>query len=235
VAPNDVPLDSFGIATATFTAGANSGTAQITARIAGEGEGQGFVVVGGDPSISLQAAPSSIPADGRAELFAMVSDPSGAPIAGAEIEVATTRGSVVGARPRTDDAGIARSALVGTGEAGEARVTARVVGTEASATAIVQLGGDLRLSLNANPQTISAGGEALLGIAVVGPDGAARAGVVVDLSTTGGLLGSSTVTTNNLGLATSSLRANGFVGTARVSAAARGTMAADSVDIVVGP
>jgi hypothetical protein len=168
-------------------------------------------------------------------LFAVVSDPGGAPLAGAEVEVTTTRGAIQGARPRTDNAGIARSALLGTGEPGEARVTARVVGTEARATVVVQLGSSIRVSLTANPQTISSNGEALLGIAVVGPDGGAMAGVAVDLATTAGVLGNTTVTTDSLGLATSSLRANGFVGTARVSATIRGSSARDSVDIVVRP
>lgn len=235
ITPNDLPLDSFGVATATFTAGATDGTAEITASIAGEGEGRVLVIVGGDPSISLEAAPSSIPTDGRAELFAVVSDPSGAPLAGAEVELTTTLGSIEGPRPRTDNAGIARSALLAAGASGEARVAARVVGTQAHAMVAVQLGASVRLSLTANPQTISSTGEALLGIAVVGPNGEAMAGLTVDLTTTAGALGTSTLTTNSLGLATSSLRANGFVGVVRVSATARGTSASDSVDIVVQP
>lgn len=233
VVPADVALDGLGVAAATFTAASAVGTAEIVASIPGSGEGRVFVVVGGEPTISLSAAPSSIAANGRSELLAFVADPAGAPVVGAEVQLSTTLGRIEGSQPRTDNTGLVRSLLVGDGTRGQARVTARVTGTAAADEVVVRLGDGVRLSLSANPGTITSNGESLLGVAVVGPDGAAVANAAVDLSTNAGTLSATTVSTSTLGVAQSTLRANGFSGVARVTATLRGTTTSDSVDVIV--
>lgn len=106
-------------------------------------------------TLRLEVNPRNIPIDGSATVTVVAIDPSGVPSrTGTEILLATTLGSLE-ERVRTDDRGIARATLQGTGRAGTATVSASS-GKVSAAPVMVVIG-------SATPQALKAAFTATVG------------------------------------------------------------------------
>jgi hypothetical protein len=176
--------------------------------------------------ITLTASTNAIAATGTAELIAQLLEPSGTPPhPGTQVIFTTTLGVVEPATVTTDINGRALATFRGNGVNGVATINAASGGaTTASASGGTTNGGTTtpsngtgpvrifvgaaavgRVTVNATPATIPSGGTSTIAASVFDVNGSALAGTAVSFSTDAGTLAASVVTTNNDGVATTSL------------------------------
>jgi hypothetical protein len=178
-------------------------------------------------SIVLTASTNAIAANGTAQLIAQVLEPAGTPPhPGTQVIFTTTLGVVEPATVTTDVNGRAVATFLGNGVNGIATINAGSGGaTTASASSGTTTGGTTtpttngtgpvrifvgaaavgRVAVNATPATISSGGSSTITASVFDVNGSALSGAQVSFSTDAGTLGSTIVTTNSDGVATTSL------------------------------
>src|SRR5829696_1990311 len=178
-------------------------------------------------SIVLTASTNAIAANGTAQLIAQVLEPAGTPPhPGTQVIFTTTLGVVEPATVTTDVNGRAVATFLGNGVNGIATINAGSGGaTTASASSGTTTGGTTtpttngtgpvrifvgaaavgRVAVNATPATISSGGSSTITASVFDVNGSALSGAQVSFSTDAGTLGSTIVSTNSDGVATTSL------------------------------
>jgi hypothetical protein len=142
LAATSLRTSGLGVATTSLAADGDTGSALLTATMPGAEAATTVVFLGGGgATVSLTANPTSIAASGGATtLTVLVSNADGSPLAGAQVELATSRGQLDLARLHTDGAGLATTVLRGDGTAGQAVVTATLAGTATSDQVIVTFG-----------------------------------------------------------------------------------------------
>lgn len=180
-------------------------------------------------SITLTASSNAIPANGTAQLVAYVLEQSGTPPhPGTQVIFTTNLGVVEPAEATTDVNGRAMATFRGNGQNGTATINA-VSGAASTAAAggggttnggtttptnnssgpvriAVGTGAVGRITLTANPTTISAnGGSAVVTANVVDVNGNALSGAPVSFATSAGVLSSSLVNTDTSGNAQTTL------------------------------
>jgi len=176
-------------------------------------------------SITLTASTNAIAATGTAQLIAQVLEPSGTPPhPGTQVIFTTTLGVVEPATVTTDVNGRAIATFRGNGVNGVATINAGSGGaTTASASSGTTTGGTTttngtgpvrifvgaaavgRVTVNASPATIPSGGSSTITASVFDVNGTALSGTQVSFSSDAGTLGSTVVTTNSDGVASTSL------------------------------
>lgn len=160
--------------------------------------------------ITLSVNPTVIAADGEAEVTAIVRRDGGAPVnPGTQVIFTTTLGELVPGTASTDDAGVARTKLLGKGQVGLATVGASS-GAASQVEVEVQIGSlASSISLQATPSSLPAEGGTVRLVAVVRDgNGALLKDFPVNFSSEIGVLGSGggTVLTNDRGEARDELR-----------------------------
>ena len=154
VHPPEAPT-ARGRAGATFTAGSESGVADVIAYSGGAVSETVQITIGAAAvgSVQLTARPASLPpAGGTATLIARVLDGARNPLPNVDVAFATSAGSLRDRLVATDPSGEARTELATTTAA---RVTASV--GEASATSSISLDAPTAISIRATPERPVAG------------------------------------------------------------------------------
>ena len=185
-------LTTNGIATTTFHAGSESGTAEIraTSGAAGSGASTGTpttpatpgqpttpsasgnavtITIGGAnaAALTLSAAPTTLPSGGGSSVIsAAVVDAAGNRIAGVPVVFSASAGSLSTASALTDESGVARVTLTTTNA--ESTVTARVGSGEGARTGTITIRSALpnSVSLSLNPVSPNAGQPVTLTVSV---------------------------------------------------------------------
>jgi hypothetical protein len=116
IQPSDAITDSSGIAKATFSAGAQSGTATINALSGGSSVGANGAVkilVGsaGVGRVNVSASPVTLPPGGFATIAASVLDINGNPLTTVPVTFSTTAGNLTASQVPTDQTGVALTSL----------------------------------------------------------------------------------------------------------------------------
>lgn len=156
-------------------------------------------------TIILTASNNAIPATGTAELIAQVLEPAGTPPhPGTHVTFTTTLGVIEPAEATTDINGRVRVTFRANGSNGTATITASsggaTTGTNGAVKISVGTAAVGRITLTANPTTISAnGGSATINANVVDVNGNALVSAPVSFATSAGVLTSSLVTTDSTG------------------------------------
>ena len=198
-------------------------------------------------SITLTASSNAIPASGTAQLVAYVLEQSGTPPhPGTQVIFTTNLGLVEPAEATTDINGRAIATFRGNGQNGTATINA-LSGAASTAAAASSNNGNTttpatnnssgpvriavgtgavgRITLTANPTTISAnGGSAVVSANVVDLNGNALSGAPVSFATSAGVLSGSLVNTDTNGNAVTTLTTSvEAIVTANVGASGNGT------------
>jgi len=122
-----------GAAVTTLRAGGATGTAHVTARVAGGPIATAQATLLAAPpsgtTLRLTASPPSTPASGTTTITVLVVDAAGAPLNGVEVELGTTIGRLDLTRLHTDTSGLATTTLHGDGRRGTATLSAHLAGT----------------------------------------------------------------------------------------------------------
>ena len=125
--------DNQGAAITTLRTGGATGTARVTASVAGGPMATAQVtLVAAPPSgttVRLTASPPSTPATGSTTITVLVADATGAALSGVEVELGTTIGRLDLTRLHTDTSGLATTTLRGDGRRGSATLSAHLAGT----------------------------------------------------------------------------------------------------------
>jgi hypothetical protein len=125
--------DLQGAAITTLRTGGSTGTAHVTASIAGGPSVTAqATLVAAPPSgtiLQLTASPPQTAANGSTTITVLVADAGGAPLSGVEVELGSTIGRLDVDRLHTDGGGLATTILRGDGRRGTATLTARLAGT----------------------------------------------------------------------------------------------------------
>ncbi|HET9766913.1 MAG TPA: invasin domain 3-containing protein, partial [Thermoanaerobaculia bacterium] len=125
--------DVQGAAVTTLRTGGATGTAHVTARVAGGPTATAQATLLAAPpsgtTVRLTASPPSTPANGTTIITVLVADAAGAPLTGAEVELGTTIGRLDLTRLHTDTSGLATTTLRGDGRRGTATLSAHLAGT----------------------------------------------------------------------------------------------------------
>lgn len=141
-------------------------------------------------TISLSVNPSRIDVTGQADVTAIVRRDNGTAVnPGTEVNFSTSLGSLDPDLAKTDDAGVARTTLRGTGQVGVATIEAST-GAATPSTVELQIGSlASSVTLVASPTAIGAGGGGVELLAVVRDDaGQLLNKLAVNFSTTAGIL-----------------------------------------------
>ena len=141
-------------------------------------------------TISLSINPSRIDLSGQASITAIVRRDNGTAVnPGTEVNFSTTLGSLDPDVAKTDDTGVARTTLTGTGQVGIATIEAST-GAATPSTVEVQIGSlASSVTLVASPTAIGQGGGVIELLAVVRDDaGQLLNELAVNFSTTAGTL-----------------------------------------------
>ena len=116
--------DVLGAAVTTLRTGGATGTAHVTARVAGGPTATAQATLLAAPpsgtTLRLTASPPSTPANGTTTITVLVADAAGAPLSGAEVQLGTTIGRLDLTRLHTDTSGLATTTLRGDGRRGTA-------------------------------------------------------------------------------------------------------------------
>jgi adhesin/invasin len=166
VSPSLVAVDSSGQATATLRGDGRQGPAIVKAE-AGGASVMTTVQIGETdttkPVVLVSVNPSTVPAEGTAEVTVIARNADGSPVPGQPVILTTTLGSISPSRPTTGADGTATARFDAGSQAGAATVTA-IVGASAPATATVTIrDAATDIGVQANPGTIPrAGGEVTL-------------------------------------------------------------------------
>ncbi len=160
-------------------------------------------------TISLSINPSRIDITGQASVTAIVRRDNGTAVnPGTEVNFSTSLGSLDPELAKTDDAGVARTTLRGTGQVGVATIEAST-GAATPSTVEIQIGSlASSVTLVASPTAIGQGGGTIELLAVVRDDaGQLLNELAVNFSTTAGTLESrgAAKLTNQLGEARDTL------------------------------
>jgi len=161
-----------GTATATFRAGATTGTVRITAS-SGAINAELSLRVGSAPPGNLSIVPGAtvLPAGGgETEVVATVSSSTGALVAGAPVSFSATAGTVSASDVTTNERGEARTTLR---TPSTATVSATVLGLAASTTVRVRIPAVVRVSASPSEPTV---GQAVTVTVAVTADGSPLAG-----------------------------------------------------------
>ena len=162
-------------------------------------------------TIVLTASNNAIAANGTVALIAQVLEPSGTPPhPGTHVTFTTTLGVIEPADATTDINGQARVTFRANGSNGTATITASSGGATTGSTGAVKIAVGTaatgRITLTANPTTISAnGGSATVTANVVDLNGNALVGVPVSFATSAGVLSGSLINTDGTGNALTTL------------------------------
>ncbi len=141
-------------------------------------------------TISLSINPSRIDITGQASITAIVRRDNGTAVnPGTEVNFSTTLGSLDPDLAKTDDAGVARTTLKGTGQVGTATIEAST-GAATPSTVEIQIGSlASSVTLVASPTAIGKGGGTIELLAVVRDDaGQLLNQLAVNFSTSAGTL-----------------------------------------------
>ena len=125
--------DNQGAAVTTLRTGGATGTAHLTASVAGGPAATAQATLLAAPpsgtTLRLTASPPSTPANGSTTLTVLVADASGAALSGVEVQLATTIGQLDNTRLHTDTSGLATTTLRGDGRRATATISAHLSGT----------------------------------------------------------------------------------------------------------
>lgn len=225
--------DATGVARTVLRADGRSGRATVRALLPGtQDAGQAEVQIGAADRLRVTAEPAIISPHGSSRITALLSQSSGAPIAGVTVRFASDLGRLDATEALTDASGAASTTLRPGGATGLAAV--RATASEVSAAVAVQVDGGARLRLRANPPAISPSGATTLSVVASFVDGAPLpTGTALDLTTTLGRLDAGRLTTAADGTASTTLRGDGRPGTARVSATAAGYSGAGTIEVTI--
>jgi adhesin/invasin len=156
-------------------------------------------------TIVLTASNNAVAATGTVDLIAQVLEPSGTPPhQGTHVTFTTTLGVVEPSDATTDVNGQARVKFRANGSNGTATITASSGGATTGANGAVKIAVGTaatgRITLTANPTTISAnGGSSTVTANVVDLNGNALVGVPVSFATSAGVLSGSLINTDGTG------------------------------------
>ena len=142
LADASVRTNALGVATTSLAAAGETGTAVLTATMAGAEPGTATVFLGTSGLVvSVTASPAAVPAAGGAStLTVLVANADGSPVVGAAVDLATTRGRLDATRVQTGAGGLATTVLRSDGTVGQAVVSATIVGTSTTDQAVVTFG-----------------------------------------------------------------------------------------------
>lgn len=232
----ELTTNALGRATTTLSGTGRSGVAHLTAEAPGALlPAEEEVEIGEGLSVRLTANPTSIAPQGGAEIAAIVENFDGSRVgAGRRVRLETTLGRLDNTAPVTVSNGVARTGLRGVGEVGVATITASVDGAAREAQLQVRIGNGVNLTLTADPSEIDSDESSQLRVAVQQSDGSpVAAGTVVLLETTLGRLDNRSPVTDSRGLAFTTLRPQGQVGVATITASLPGLGVASVVEVVI--
>lgn len=164
--------------------------------------------------ITLTTTTNALSANGSIPIVAQVLEASGfPPHSGTQITFVTTLGQIQPAEANTDVNGQVTATFLAGGQNGTATITAisggSNTGTSGALKIFVGTAGVGRVSVNANPQTVPAGGgSSTISAQVVDINGNLLVATPVNFTTTAGTLSSDLALTNSNGVATSVLTTN---------------------------
>lgn len=225
--------DAAGVARTVLRADGRSGRATVRAVLPGtQDAGQAEVQIGAADRLRITAEPAIIAPQGSSRITALLSQASGAPLAGVTVRFASDLGRLDATEAVTDASGAAFTTLRPGGATGLAAV--RATASAVSASVAVQVDGGARLRLRANPPAISPSGSTTVSVVASFVDGTPLpTGTSIDLTTTLGRLDAGRLTTAADGTAATVLRGDGRRGTARVSATAAGYSGAGAIEVTI--
>lgn len=232
----EITTNALGRGTTTLRGTGRSGVARLTANAPGAlQQAVEEVEIGEGLSLRLTADPASIAPQGTAEIAVIVENFDGSRAgAGRRARLETSLGRLDNTAPVTATNGVARTSLRGVGEVGVATLTASVDGAAREARLQVRIGNGVNLTLTADPTEIDSDESSQLRVAVQQTDGSpVAAGIVVLLETTRGSLDNRSPVTDSRGLAFTTLRPQGQIGTATVTASLPGLGVASVIEIVI--
>jgi adhesin/invasin len=211
-----------GRASTTLVGIGSVGTAHITGQAVGEAATASVDVrVGLDRFLTLLVQPTTISGSQTATVRATLRDPNGTPVSGASVTFASTLGTLGASTATTNTQGIAATTLSTSSEFGTAQVSVSLSGV-ATATAEVVLQPTFVLQLQASPTVISTSGRSTISIQLTALDPtASNARRQLQVVSSLGRV-DTPVTTNNAGQASTTLTADGRVGTATVTVTVQG-------------
>ncbi|HXT52263.1 MAG TPA: invasin domain 3-containing protein [Thermoanaerobaculia bacterium] len=134
--------DVQGVAITTLRTDGDTGTAHVTASLAGgPTRTTDATLLAAPPSgtiLQLTASPPSTPASGTTTITVLVASASGAPLSGVEVQLATTLGALDLTRVHTDTSGLATTTLRGDGRRGTTTLRGTLAGTNTTARITVR-------------------------------------------------------------------------------------------------
>ena len=227
-----------GVATATLTSSTTAGTATVSATAdSAVGTTDVEFSAGAPATIAVSAEPTSLTADGSSTsaISAVVTDANGNPVAGAEVSFATTTGAV-NATATTAENGVATATLTAPTTAGTATVTATADAASGSTDVTFVAGSAANAAVSADPPALPADGSSTSTITAVITDenGNPVSGETVTFATALGSIDPATATTDENGVATTTLTAATTAGTATVNAIAGAASGATEVQFSAG-
>ncbi len=185
-----------------------------------------FISPGAPVSLTVVAAPSSIPVDtGTAIVSVTVTDCGDNGVPGETVNLLTSQGSLLPASGTTGSSGVATATLSAGTVAGTAVITATSDGLSATTTVVIEPGLPATVTVMANPGSIPANGTSTSTITVIVTDQYGNAvadgtGVTLDYSPTAlGILSPSSIATTN-GSESATFTADTVTGTVTITATA---------------
>ena len=238
IAPSSATTDANGVATATLTSSTTAGTATVNATAdSAVGSVDVTFAAGAPATIVVTADPESLTADGTStsSVTAMVTDANGNPVAGAEVSFVTTEGSIA-ATATTDNTGTAAVLLTAPTTAGTATVSATAGDASGSTSVEFVAGPAANAVVSATPETLPADGSSTSTITahITDANGNPVSDETVTFATSLGTVAPETATTNEDGVATTTLTAATAAGTAIVNAIANAASGSTEVQFVAG-
>jgi len=126
--------DARGLASVALDGDGAMGVAEVRAFADQAEPASTLVEIGLGTNVTLEASPAEIETGDSAQITALVRNAAGAPIGGARVQLSTDFGSLDDEVPATDGGGAAVTVFRAPGVEGVARIRARVVGTDATAS-----------------------------------------------------------------------------------------------------
>ncbi len=232
-----VTTDADGRAATTLRGDGTAGTAVVTARMSDGLAAEISVQVGGtSPSVQVRAQPATISSSGSSVILIQVTNADGSVRQRDRLLLSTTLGRLADANLTTDDAGAASTDFsANPGETGTAIVTVRIESTGDTGEAQIEIDDGLSLSLAATPNSISVDGSSTIEVSARRTDGAlAGNGIRISLTTDLGRFDDATPVTDDLGVGTTTFRADGRAGVATVTASTDSAARSAQVLVTIG-
>lgn len=160
-------------------------------------------------NLTISANPSTLSPGDKSTITVQALDANGNPVKNATIYLSVSSGTLENTSLVTDESGYASTVFTAGSTIGTVEIVAISGSAEAQIEVEVISGQPSTLTITANPSTLSPGEGSIISVQVLDSNGVPVSGAEVTLTTSGGTLGETSLTTDTSGYATTTLDTTG--------------------------